>query len=103
MTESNQTITYSLTDLHCGACINKITQALTPLAAGVKVSLQPLQVVPTDAEAGYDTLKTAVEGAGKYVLVPNHALNMALAQSKPAQSAPKIIARVDPSATWLAT
>ena len=103
MTNKNQTTTYALTGLHCGACINKITQVLAPLAARVEVSLQPMQVVLTDSKAGFDVLKIAVEGAGKYVLVPNRPLNMDLAQSKRVQAAPEIIATVDPSATWLTT
>ena len=74
------TQTYALTGLHCGTCINKVTQALAPLAAGVEVSLQPMQVVLTGATAGFDILRTAVESAGKYVLVPNSASNTALGQ-----------------------
>ena len=79
MTENIQTTTYALTGLHCGACINKVTQALLPLAAGVEVSLQPMQVVLTGAKAVFETLKTAVEGAGKYGLVPNNASNRSAA------------------------
>ena len=103
MTENNQIITYGLTGLHCGSCINKVTQALVPFAAGVKVSLQPMQVVLTEAEASFDILKTAVEGAGKYSLVPNHASNTTPAQSISAQAAPEIIATDNLSASWLST
>ena len=82
--QTNQTIIYALTGLHCGACINKVTQALAPLAAGVEVSLQPMQVVLTGAKAGFDVLRSAVESAGKYVLVPDQASNMPLALIKSA-------------------
>ncbi len=95
--------TFALTGLHCGACINKVTQALAPLAAGVEVSLQPMQVVLTGATAGFGVLKTAVESAGKYVLVPNQASNTAPAQSIRAQAAPELIALEAPSTSWLAT
>ena len=97
------TQTYALTGLHCGTCINKVTQALAPLAAGVEVSLQPMQVVLTGATAGFDILRTAVESAGKYVLVPNSASNTALGQSIRAQTAPELIAYKSQSTSWLAT
>ena len=103
MTDNNQTTTYALTGLHCGACINKVTQALLPLAAGVEVSLQPMQVVLTGAKADFETLKTAVEGAGKYGLVPNNASNTTPAQLIPAQAAPEIVASIDTTTSWLTT
>ena len=103
MTENTSTISYALTGLHCGACINRVTQALAPLAAGVEVSLQPMQVVLTGAKADLETLKTAVEGAGKYGLVPNHVSNTAIEQVNRAQAAPEIIANIIASSSWLAT
>ena len=103
MTDIKNTTTYSLTGLHCGACINKVTQALLPLALNVAVSLQPMQVVLTDAKAGFETLKTAVEGAGKYGLVPNHVSNATPAQLIRAQAAPKIIVPIAPNTSWLMT
>ena len=103
MTDIKNTTTYSLTGLHCGACVNKVTQALAPLAAGVEVSLQPMQVVLTDPKADFKTLKTAVESAGKYALVPNQALNTAPAQSNRAQEATSYIALNNPSTSWLST
>ena len=97
------TQTYSLAGLHCGACVKRVTQALAPLAAGVEVGLQPMQVVLTGATADFDTLKTAVESAGKYALVPNNASNVPLAQSIRAQAAPEIIAAAETSPSWLVT
>ena len=103
MTNPNQNTTYALTGLHCGACVNKIKQALAPLATGVEVSLQPMQVVLTGAIAGFKTLKTAVEGAGKYVLVPDKVSNTAPDQLTPARAAPEIVANQTPPANWLTT
>ena len=97
------TQTFALTGLHCGACINKVTQALLPLASNVVVSLQPMQVVLTGAKAGFETLKTAVEGAGKYGLVPNQASNTTPAHLIRAQKAPEIIALIAPNTNWLTT
>ena len=97
------TQTFALTGLHCGACINKVTQALLPLASNVVVSLQPMQVVLTGAKAGFETLKTAVEGAGKYGLVPNQASNTTPAHLIRAQEAPEIIALIAPNTNWLTT
>ena len=103
MTDKNQTTTYALTGLHCGACTNKVTQALLPLAAGVEVSLQPMQVVLTGAKADFETLKTAVAGAGNYALIPNNASNRPAAQLIQAQAAPELIATSDPDSSWLTT
>ncbi len=103
MTITAYTTTYSLTGLHCGACVKKVSQALAPLASGVNVSLQPMQVVLTGATAGFDALKAAVQNAGDFVLLPNEASNTATAQSIRAQAAPEIIALVNPSASWLST
>ncbi len=103
MTDIHNTTTYSLTGLHCGACINKVAQALLPLASNVAVSLQPMQVMLTGAKADFETLKTAVEGAGKYGLVPNQASNTTPGHLIRAQKAPKIIAPIAPNTSWLTT
>ncbi len=97
------TQTYALNGLHCGACVNKVAQALAPLAAGVEVTLSPMQVVLTDAKTGFDALKTAVAASGKYVLMPNNTSNMAPDQSIRAQAAPEIIANESTSPSWLST
>ena len=107
-TLTDRTTTYAMTGLHCGACVKKVTQAMQPLAARVEVSLSPMQVVLTDANANFQTLQGAVQSAGRYVLVPNQASDMPLAQSIHGQAAPTIVAdeaaAVKTSASnWLAT
>jgi copper chaperone CopZ len=91
MTDIKLTTTYALTGLHCGACVNKETLALSPLAAGVEVNLQPMQVTLTEATADFKALKVAVENAGKYVLMP-HSAPVQLSNMAPDQSvlAPKV-------------
>jgi len=103
MTDTNRTNTYALTGLHCAACIGRVTKSLEPLASSVTVSLNPMQVVLTDATVGFDALRTAVESAGKYVLVPNQASNTPPDQLIPAQVAPKIIAFESVESRWLTT
>ena len=107
MTDKNQISTYAITGLHCNACVGRITKSLEPLATGVAVSLQPMQVVLTRATVGFDALKSAVESAGKYVLlpnsVPNNAINMPVAQSIRARAAPVNIAAESSAPSWLAT
>ena len=107
MLDTNLPTTYPLTGLHCGACVKKVTQALGPLALGVDVSLQPMQVTLTGAKTDFETLKTAVASAGQYVLLPvlapNQVLNVPVAQSIPAQVAPEIIASEIAAISWLAT
>ena len=103
MTANKQTTTYGLTGLHCNACVGRVTKSLEPLASSVAVSLQPMQVVLTDAKADFATLQNAVQVAGKYVLLPNQASNTATDQSIRAQAAPEIIASDNSSASWLTT
>ena len=106
MTDIKHTTTYALTGLHCGACVNKVTQALAPLAAEVEVSLQPMQVILTEATADFQALKVAVENAGKYVLMPHsepvQLSNMAPDQSVQAQKAPSETDE-NSASSWLAT
>ena len=71
MTENNQTVTYGLTGLHCCACVGRVTKSLEALAANVVVSLNPMQVVLTDATANFEELQTAVASSGKCVLLPD--------------------------------
>ena len=103
MNDTNRTNTYALTGLHCGACVGRVTKSLEPLAANVVVSLNPMQVVLTDATANFEELQTAVARAGKYVLLPNQVLNSPIAQSIRKQAAPKNIATEVASISWLAT
>ena len=78
------------------------------MAAGVEVNLQLMQVVLTGATVGFEALKTAVDTAGNYVLVPNQATSTPTAPSKQAQTAPKNIAVENltvenASSSWLST
>jgi hypothetical protein len=86
--------------------VNKVTQALAPLAAEVEVSLQPMQVTLTEATADFQALKAAVEIAGKYVLMPHsepvQLSNMAPDQSVQAQKAPSETDE-NSASSWLAT
>ena len=103
MTANKQTTTYGLTGLHCNACVGRVTKSLESLASSVAVSLQPMQVVLTDAKADFATLQNAVQVAGKYVLLPNQASNTTTDQSIREEEAPEIIASDNPSASWLTT
>ena len=97
------TQTFALTGLHCNACIGRVTKSLEPLASSVAVTLSPMQVVLTNTTADFETLKTAVAAAGKYVLVPNQIPNMPVGQSKRAQADPENIANYLVPTSWLAT
>ena len=103
MTDKNSITTFGLTGLHCNACVGRVTKSLEPLAKAVAVSLQPMQVVLTGANADFETLKTAVESAGKYRLLPNQASNTPPAQLIRAQTAPEVIAFEAVTPNWLTT
>lgn len=62
--------TYALTGLHCGACVQRLTQALKPFAADVKVTLSPMQATLTEVRADLAQLQDAVRAAGQYDLLP---------------------------------
>jgi copper chaperone CopZ len=103
MTDTNRTSTYTLSGLHCNACVSRVTKSLEPLASSVTVTLNPMQVMLTDATADFETLKTAVAAAGKYVLVPNQVSNMPVDQLIRARAAPENIAFKTPVSSWLST
>lgn len=63
------TATYSLSGLHCQACVRRVTDALAPHAAQVQVSLSPMQATLTDAHADLALLQAAVRSAGAYELL----------------------------------
>ena len=60
--------TYALTGLHCQACVGRVSNALTPYASQVQVSLEPMQAILTHPQASLAQLQTAVSQAGKYAL-----------------------------------
>jgi copper chaperone CopZ len=62
--------TYPLSGLHCGACVQRVTQALKPFAQDVQVTLSPMQATLSDARADLTQLQAAVRAAGKYELLP---------------------------------
>ena len=101
------TQTFALKGLHCNACVDRVSKALAPLASGVSVALSPMQVVLTDTFADFETLRRAVENAGKYTLlpglVPNQVSNTAVSQWIPASAAPETIAIKEAQPSWLAT
>ena len=61
--------TYPLTGLHCGACIKRVTDALSPLAKDIVVTLVPMQVTLSPYHEGFEPLRAAVAQAGNYHLV----------------------------------
>lgn len=101
------TQTFALTGLHCNACVGRVTKSLEPLASSVAVSLDPMQVIVTNATADFEALEKAVAGAGKYVLLPDlmpkQGANTLPDQSIRAQAALESIASENTPATWLVT
>jgi copper chaperone CopZ len=65
------TTTYTLSGLHCGACVGRVTKALAPLAESVNVTLAPMQAVITHPSADFAQLQAAVAAAGQYTLQEN--------------------------------
>lgn len=78
---------YSLAGLHCAACVRRVTEALTPHATRVVVSLSPMQATLEGVRADLATLQSAVRAAGAYQLMPMHDANPAAREHAP-QPAP---------------
>jgi cation transport ATPase len=58
--------TYSISGMHCGSCIAKVTAALRPFADDVVVTLTPPQAVLTNARGKLAALQTALSKVGAY-------------------------------------
>lgn len=63
------TITYEVTGLTCGGCVNRVQQTLTPYSESVKVTLSPPQAVLNNPSADITALNQALSSIGKYQLV----------------------------------
>jgi cation transport ATPase len=63
--------TYTVSGMHCGACVGRLTAALAPFAERVAVTLTPPQAVLTNArEHDLAKLNAAASKAGGYTLAP---------------------------------
>ncbi len=75
--------TYTISGMHCGACIQRVTAALQPFAERVNVSLEPPQAILTNPGANdIAQLNAAVAKAGAYKL--------SLVSSAPIQSVSEV-------------
>lgn len=62
-------ITYEVTGLTCGGCVNRVKQTLASYAEVVSVTLTPPQAFLTNANADIATLNQALASVGNYQLV----------------------------------
>jgi copper chaperone CopZ len=64
--------TFTLSGMHCGACVGRATKALTPFADKVQVTLDPPQAVlrGVHSDASLEVMQIALAGAGKYTMAP---------------------------------
>lgn len=59
-------IRLSIQGMHCGSCVSKVTQALTPLAGSVEVRLKPPLATLKDCSATLAQINKALAQAGDY-------------------------------------
>jgi copper chaperone CopZ len=64
----NATKTYNISGLSCNNCVAKVTQALSPFADQVEVSLKPPQIKISGLTATTATLNEALKPLGNYVI-----------------------------------
>jgi cation transport ATPase len=64
--------TYTLSGMHCGACVGRITTALQPFAESVSVTLNPPRAVLSNpnTNATLSAIQAAVTKAGAYAITP---------------------------------
>ncbi len=74
---------YKISGMHCGACVGRITAALSPFAERVSVTLAPQQAILTNPRlSDLAKLNAAVAKVGAYTLVPvGHAATSATPQA----------------------
>jgi len=95
---------HSLSGLHCGACVGRVTRALAPLAEKVDVTLDPMEVTLTNPTGDFATLQGAVAQAGAYVLMPNQAVAPQVGLQETTHSiASQSWAETAESLSWFAT
>ncbi len=70
---------FSISGMHCNACVTRVTKALKPFAREVQVTLDPPRAIlrNIDSDASLDVLNIAAAGAGKYLLEIDKNLNVA--------------------------
>jgi len=57
--------------MHCGACVNRVSQALRPLAQSVSVTLEPPQALLEAAgPVPIEAVQSALQKAGSYRALP---------------------------------
>ena len=74
--------TFTLSGMHCGACVGRTTKALSGFADKVQVTLDPPQAVlrGVHSDASLEVMQIALAGAGKYTMAaaaPTFAANTA--------------------------
>jgi copper chaperone CopZ len=109
MNTTTQPTIYTLTGLHCGSCVRKVTQALQPFARDVKVTLDPMQAALSGETAGaagaehMAALQQAVSAVGNYIIEPK----VPIVQAFTAQAAINNIANgtvpIATAPSWLST
>ena len=62
--------TFTLSGMHCGACLGRTTKALSGFADKVQVTLDPPQAVlrGVHSDASLEVMQIALAGAGKYTI-----------------------------------
>ena len=62
--------TFTLSGMHCGACVGRATKALSGFADKVQVTLDPPQAVlrGVHSDASLEVMQIALAGAGKYTM-----------------------------------
>lgn len=62
--------TFTLSGMHCGACVGRATKALSGFADKVQVTLDPPQAVlrGMHSDAALEVMQIALAGAGKYTM-----------------------------------
>jgi copper chaperone CopZ len=63
-----KSVSYQITGMHCGGCVNKVEKTLLGFATQVKVTLDPAQAVMSEPKADIVELNRALANIGDYKL-----------------------------------
>lgn len=70
MMKPMENVTYQVTGLHCGACVNRVKQALADTAEGVEVTLTPPRATLNQPKQDLAALNALLAHVGEYRLSP---------------------------------
>lgn len=97
MPHPHKIVQFQITGMHCGSCVNKVKEALSPLAEKVEVTLTPPVAILTNPSAKLFTINQVLAKVGDYKLGDYKLDDYAATQSS------QVNTQAEPSTNWWTT